>query len=130
MRPIFSVTLLIFFLSCRSVEEKRCDKDFIGIWHVDTVGLNDDYKNIIVKRNWLSLKLIADSNGTFRLTPSDRYLKQCEGKWYATYNSEDDGCVLNYKEEYYLDYVSVASGFGINGIFEDSTQFLIPFKKE
>src|SRR5689334_6484775 len=130
MRVIFLVTVLISFLGCRSTEDKRCDKNFIGIWGVDTSGLNNDYKNIIINRNWLTLKLIADRNGTFRITPSDKDLKQCDGRWYATYNSEDAGCVLNYKENYYSGYVSVLSGFSINGIFEDHTQFLIPFKKQ
>jgi hypothetical protein len=128
---IVCLAILIFLLwGCRSVEDKKCDTNFIGVWQVDTVGLHNDYKNIIVKRNWLTLKLIADSNGTFRLTPSDKYLKQCDGKWYATYNSEDDGCVLNYKEDYYSGYISVVSGFSINGSFEDATQFIIPFRKK
>ncbi len=129
MKQLVSLIIIVIFFSCRSSQDKRCEKNFIGIWRVDTIGLHISYKKIIEEKNWLNLKLIADSNGTFRLNSTEKDLKQCEGNWYAKYNSEDAGCILNYKEHYYKGYIST-NGFHINGIFEDSTQFSIPFKKE
>lgn len=130
MKILYPAVLSMMLFSCRTIEDKHCDQSFIGVWRVDTTGLYINYKNIIQKRNWLNIQLIADSNGTFKFNSTDKYLKQCEGKWSATYNTEDNVCVLNYKENYYSRYISVLSGFDINGIFEDSTQFEIPFKKE
>jgi hypothetical protein len=133
MMKLARIPYLIFFVllfGCRNKEDKRCDANFLGVWNVDTTGLSSNYKKIIEERNWVNLKLVANENGSFKIHPSDKYLKQCEGKWYASYNSDDAICVLNYKENYYKGYISVLSGFEINGIFEDSTQFLIKFKKE
>ena len=76
----------------------------------------------------MNVQLKADTTGYFTITSEDPELKKCEGYWYSTFETEDDNCVLHYRQNNHTGEISTWT-FGINGVMKDSIEFDIPFRK-
>ena len=121
------ILLVINISSC--YEDKSCQKNYIGIFKLDSNLVSNQVQRLIINRyRYDTVKLYSNSDGIFKFDVKDKFLQDAEGSWFTKSNIIEGNC-SGYIKQKNLLRAFISEAFDIMIIVDDSTRIDLPFRR-